>query len=213
MKVWQADYGSVHTVAVTATKNTKKISISLVAIVATVKYITPIALIPNFSIAFAVAKISALWHQKLWKFCRCRHSVKKCVICRTEQPWIQLLSFTGPNQGTHWVFFPFHVVCFCFLFMPYKSPFTLSDGNGKGNFVFFPSWMGWIISSGGVHIAVAMAKMLPWIGLMQTNGSVHMGTNTVTVAATQCEQGLSYVEIFTLVQDRGSNHEPLFPIA
>ena len=48
--------------------------------------------------------------------------------------------------------------------------------------------MGWLQSSGGVHIAVAMAKVLSWMGLMQTNGGVHMGTDTVAVAATQCEQ-------------------------
>ena len=51
--------------------------------------------------------------------------------------------------------------------------------------------MGWMQSSGGVHIAVAMAKVSSWMGLMQTNGGVHMGTDTVAIAATQCEEALA----------------------
>ena len=47
-------------------------------------------------------------------------------------------------------------------------------------------------SNGGVHIAVAMAKVLSWMGLMQTNGDVHMGTDNVAVAATQCERCTIY---------------------
>ena len=50
--------------------------------------------------------------------------------------------------------------------------------------------MGWMQSNGGVHIAVAMAKVSSWIVLMQTNGGVHMGTNTIATATTQCEQAL-----------------------
>ena len=50
--------------------------------------------------------------------------------------------------------------------------------------------MGWMQSSGGVHIVVAMAKVSSWMGLMQTHGGVHMGIDTIAVAATQCEQAL-----------------------
>ena len=46
-------------------------------------------------------------------------------------------------------------------------------------------------SSGGVHIAVATAKVSSWMGLIQTNGGVHMGTDTAAIATTQCEQALS----------------------
>ena len=31
------------------------------------------------------------------------------------------------------------------------------------------------------------------MGLMQTNGDVHMGTNAVAIAAAQCEQGLRLI--------------------
>ena len=31
------------------------------------------------------------------------------------------------------------------------------------------------------------------MGLMQTNGGVHMGTNTIAIATTQCEQALIHV--------------------
>ena len=48
--------------------------------------------------------------------------------------------------------------------------------------------MGLMQSSGGVHIAVAMAKVSSWMGYIQTNGGVHMGTNTIAIATTQCEQ-------------------------
>ena len=52
--------------------------------------------------------------------------------------------------------------------------------------------MGLMQSNGGVHIAVAMAKVSSWMGLMQTKGGVHMGSDTVAVAttqsATQCER-------------------------
>ena len=51
--------------------------------------------------------------------------------------------------------------------------------------------MGLMQSNGGVHIAVAMAKVSSWMGLMQTNGGVHMGSDTVAVAATQCERGIT----------------------
>ena len=44
---------------------------------------------------------------------------------------------------------------------------------------------------GSVHIAVAMAKVLSWMGVMQTNGGVHMGTDTIAVAATQYERCIS----------------------
>ena len=43
-------------------------------------------------------------------------------------------------------------------------------------------------SSSGVHIAVATAKVSSWMGLMQTNAGVQMGTDTIAIAATQCEQ-------------------------
>ena len=43
-------------------------------------------------------------------------------------------------------------------------------------------------SNGGVHVAVATAKLSSWMSLMQTNGGVHMGSDTVAVAATQCER-------------------------
>ena len=56
--------------------------------------------------------------------------------------------------------------------------------------------MGWMQSSGGVHIAVAMAKVSSWMGLMQTNGGVHMGTDTIAIAATQCEQALIWTMYF-----------------
>ena len=42
-------------------------------------------------------------------------------------------------------------------------------------------------SNGGVHIAVATAKVSSWMGLMQTNGGVHMRNNTATIATTQCD--------------------------
>ena len=51
------------------------------------------------------------------------------------------------------------------------------------------SWMGLMQSNGGVHNVVATAKVSSWMGLMETNGGVHMGTETVT--ATQCERALS----------------------
>ena len=53
-------------------------------------------------------------------------------------------------------------------------------------------------SSGGVHLAVAMAKVSSWMGLMQTNEGVHMGTYTIAIAATQCEQALSPTSIYIL---------------
>ena len=48
--------------------------------------------------------------------------------------------------------------------------------------------MGLMQSNGGVHIAVATAKVSSWMGLMQTNGGVHIGSDTVAIAATQCER-------------------------
>ena len=42
--------------------------------------------------------------------------------------------------------------------------------------------------NGGVHIAVATEKVSSWMGLLQTNRGVHMRSDTVAVAATQCER-------------------------
>ena len=47
--------------------------------------------------------------------------------------------------------------------------------------------MGLVQWNGGVHIAVAMAKVSSWMGLMHTNGGVHMGRDAIAIAATQCE--------------------------
>ena len=48
-------------------------------------------------------------------------------------------------------------------------------------------------SNGGVHIAVATAKVSSWMGLMQTNGGVHMESDSVAVAATQCERCITLI--------------------
>ena len=35
---------------------------------------------------------------------------------------------------------------------PTEGSFTLSDGNGNGKFIIFPSWMGCMQTNGGVHM-------------------------------------------------------------
>ena len=103
--------------------------------------------------------------------------------------------------------------------VPSKGSFTLSDGNGNGNFIFFPSWMGLMESNGGCSHGGGVNGngndvVMEWVGYPfcsgSGNGNIYVlgcchchcrwcppiwtltteNKVTVAVAVTQCERTL-----------------------